>query len=381
MAAANSNWRLPQTSKQMDAWIGLMSGTSMDGIDAILVSFQDEGIQIHATHSAPYPDDIRGRLANVSQNHGSPDELGELDHHVGRLFAEAAVALLNTPGLPALQVRAIGSHGQTIRHQPDGGTPFTLQIGDPTLITERTGITTVADFRRRDLAAGGQGAPLVPAFHKSYFSSNREDRCILNLGGIANLSHLPADANQAITGFDTGPANALLDAWCKHQTGQPFDRDGALAGEGHVDQSLLSDMLSDAFFQRPPPKSTGTEKFNLDWVRTNLARHPNVSPADVQRTLLELTAVTVAHQLPRRTGMTVFACGGGAKNPVLMRALKKTCSPYTVTSTADIGLDPQCVEPAAFAWLARQNLAGRAGNLPEVTGARGERILGAVYYA
>ncbi len=365
----------------MDAWIGLMSGTSMDGIDAILVSFPDQQIQIHATHSIPYPDDIRTRLASLSQNRGSPDELGELDHLVGAMFANAAAEVLNTSGLPASRVKAIGIHGQTIRHQPEGGAPFTLQIGDPTLIAEHTGITTVADFRRRDLAAGGQGAPLVPAFHKAFFSAADEDRCILNLGGIANLSHLPAEASQPVTGFDTGPANALLDAWCRHHTGQAFDRDGAWASEGHVHQALLSDMLSDAYFQRKPPKSTGTEKFNLDWVQTSLARHPDAPEADVQRTLLELTAITVAQQIPQRPGMTIFACGGGAKNPVLMGELRRTCSPCTVTTTADIGLDPQWVEPSAFAWLARQTLAGRTGNLPEVTGARGKRILGAVYYA
>lgn len=365
----------------MDAWIGLMSGTSMDGIDAILVSFPDNQIRIHATHSAPYPDDIRKRLANLSQNRGSPDELGELDHLVGSLFAQVAAGVLKQSGLTPDQVRGIGSHGQTVRHQPDGGTPFTLQIGDPTLIAERTGITTVADFRRRDLAAGGQGAPLVPAFHKAFFADQQQDRCILNLGGIANLSHLPADPGQPVTGFDTGPANALLDAWCKHETGLAFDKDGSWAREGQVNHSLLSDMLSDAYFQRPSPKSTGTEKFNLDWVQTNLARHPEVSAADVQRSLLELTAITIAQQLPQKPGMTVFACGGGARNPVLMGELRRTCSPCTVTTTADIGLDPQWVEPAAFAWLARQTLAGRPGNLPEVTGARGERILGAVYYA
>jgi len=365
----------------MDAWIGLMSGTSMDGIDAILVSFPDRQIQIHATHSAPYPDDIRERLANLSQNRGSPDELGELDHLVGALFANAAVELLNTSDFTIEQIRGIGSHGQTIRHQPDGSAPFTLQIGDPTLIAERTGINTVADFRRRDLAAGGQGAPLVPAFHKAFFADTNEDRCILNLGGIANLSHLPAGGSQPVTGFDTGPANSLMDAWCRHQTGQAFDKDGAWADEGQVNQSLLTDMLSDAYFQRQPPKSTGTEKFNLGWVQTTLARHPNVTAEDVQRTLLELTAITVAQQLPNRPEMTVFVCGGGTRNPVLVRELQRTCSPYTVKTTASIGLDPQWVEPSAFAWLARQTLAGRPGNLPEVTGAKGERILGAVYYA
>jgi anhydro-N-acetylmuramic acid kinase len=365
----------------MDAWIGLMSGTSMDGIDAILVSFPDQHIRIHATHSVAYPDDIRQRLANLSQNQGSPDELGELDHCVGALFAESVVELLKKSELTASQVKAVGSHGQTIRHQPDGGKPFTLQIGDPNLITERTGITTIADFRRRDLAAGGQGAPLVPAFHKAFFNDPQEDRCIVNLGGIANLSHLPADSGQPVTGFDTGPANALLDAWCKHSNGQPFDKDGVWAAEGQVNQSLLSDMLSDAYFQRPPPKSTGTEKFNLSWVQTTLARHPDVTEADVQRTLLELTAITVAQQLPQHPGTVVFACGGGAKNPILMRELQRTCSPCKVTTTAAIGLDPQWVEPAAFAWLASQTLAGRPGNLSEVTGAKGERILGAIYHA
>lgn len=365
----------------MDAWIGLMSGTSMDGIDAVLVSFADQRVRIHGHRSAPYPDTIRQRLVNLSQNHGTPDELGELDHCVGALFAEAVTELLEKSGLAASQVRAVGSHGQTIRHRPDGGTPFSLQIGDPALITERTGITTVADFRRRDLAAGGQGAPLVPAFHKAFFSDRGEDRCILNLGGIANLSHLPADNSRPVTGFDTGPANALLDAWCRHNTGQAFDMDGTWANEGKVNQPLLSDMLSDAYFQRPPPKSTGTEKFNLGWVQTLIARHADVAEADVQRTLLELTAITVAQQLPQQPGTTVFACGGGANNPVLMRELQRTCSPCKLTTTNHIGLDPQWVEPAAFAWLASQTLQGRPGNLPEVTGAKGSRILGAIYHA
>jgi anhydro-N-acetylmuramic acid kinase len=366
----------------MDAWIGLMSGTSMDGIDAILVSFPaDRQVQIHATRTTAYPDVVRARLAHLSQNRGSPDELGELDHLVGALFAESATKLMDESGLEPGQIRGIGSHGQTIRHQPDGSAPFTLQIGDPTLIAERTGITTVADFRRRDLAAGGQAAPLVPAFHKAFFSDGNEDRCILNLGGIANLTHLPADPDKPVTGFDTGPANALMDAWCKDQTGQSFDRDGAWADQGQVNQALLSDLLSDAYFQRQPPKSTGTEKFNLDWVKTTLARHTEVPGVDVQRTLLELTAITVAQQLPHHPGMTLFACGGGAKNPILLRELQRTCSPCTVTTTANIGLDPQWVEASAFAWLARQTLAGLPGNLPEVTGARGKRILGAVYYA
>ncbi|MDK8465486.1 anhydro-N-acetylmuramic acid kinase [Marinobacter sp. SS13-12] len=365
----------------MKAWIGLMSGTSMDGIDAILVSFRDRNIQIHATHTTDYPDDIRQRLANLSQNRGTPDDLGELDHATGSLFALAASSVIEKSGFPSTSIAAIGSHGQTIRHQPDGSAPFSIQVGDPTLIAERTGITTVADFRRRDLAAGGQGAPLVPAFHKAFFSDAAEDRCILNLGGIANITHLPASDKAPVTGFDTGPSNALMDAWCLDQTGRAYDKDGAWADEGIVDQSLLGDMLSEAYFSRQPPKSTGTEKFNLEWLKVLLNRHPDLPGADVQRTLLELTAVTVAQQIPPSPGMTIFVCGGGARNKVLMRELKRTCSPLRIASTAELGLDPQWVEPAAFAWLASQTLSGKSGNLPEVTGASGERILGAVYYA
>lgn len=365
----------------MEAWIGLMSGTSMDGIDATLVSFEHQTIQVHATHTTDYPDDIRQRLFNLGQNHGTPDDLGELDHITGSLFAHAAMGVIEKAGLPLSSIAAIGSHGQTLRHQPDGTAPFSIQIGDPTIIAERTGITTVADFRRRDLAAGGQGAPLVPAFHKAFFGTAGEDRCILNLGGIANITHLPASDEAPVTGFDTGPANALMDAWCKDQTGRTYDKDGAWAEEGTVDQNLLGDMLSDAYFARKPPKSTGTEKFNLQWLKTLLNRHPDLSGADVQRTLLELTAVSVAQQIPQAPGMTIFVCGGGAKNRVLMRELQRTCSPSRVSSTADLGLDPQWVEPAAFAWLASQALAGKPGNLPEVTGAKGLRILGAIYQA
>lgn len=365
----------------MKAWIGLMSGTSMDGIDAILVSFEDRSIRVHATHTTDYPSDIRQRLASLSQNRGTPDDLGELDHATGSLFALAATSVIEKAGFPPASITAIGSHGQTLRHQPDGSKPFSIQIGDPNLIAEHTGVTTVADFRRRDLAAGGQGAPLVPAFHKAFFSADGEDRCILNLGGIANITHLPADNSAPVTGFDTGPSNALMDAWCLDQTGKAYDKDGAWADEGVVDQDLLGDMLSEAYFSRQPPKSTGTEKFNLEWLKVLLNRHPDLSGADVQRTLLELTAVTVAQQIPHSPGMTIFVCGGGARNRVLMRELHRTCSPSRIASTAELGLDPQWVEPTAFAWLASRTLSGQSGNLPEVTGASGERILGAVYYA
>ena len=365
----------------MEAWLGLMSGTSMDGIDAVLVSFRDRTVQIHATHCLSYPDELRQRLIHASQNLASPDEIGELNTLTGQLFGQAACKAISVSGMEPNCIRAIGSHGQTIRHQPSGSAPFSFQIGNPAIIAEATGITTVGDFRSRDMAARGQGAPLVPAFHKAFFGSDSENRCILNLGGIANITWLPAKGTGAISGFDTGPANALMDAWCQDQTGRPYDADGHWAVEGSVDQSLLDDMLSDAYFKRTPPKSTGKEKFNLSWVKTMIARHPELKPEDIQRTLLELTALTIADQMPETGADTVYACGGGTRNPELMRALSAALAPARLAVTSELGLDPQWVEPVAFAWLAKQAVEGKPGNLPEVTGANGPRVLGAIYPA
>jgi len=365
----------------MDAWMGLMSGTSMDGIDAVLVSFDGQSVEIHASEILNYPDNLRHRLLAVSQNQGSPDEIGELDTLVGALFADAACKAIEASGLSPASIRAIGSHGQTVRHQPSGSAPFSMQIGNPSVIAEKTGITTVADFRRRDMAAGGQGAPLVPAFHKAFFRSSSEDRCILNLGGIANITWIPADPSEPVTGFDTGPANALMDAWCLSQTGLPYDTDGHWAAEGTVNEALLHDMLSDAYFFRAPPKSTGKERFNLDWVKTLVRRHPDLPAEDVQRTLLQLTVASIVQQLPKAPAMRVFACGGGTRNPVLMQALESALNPALLAITSELGLNPQWVEPVAFAWLAQQTLSHGAGNLPEVTGADGPRILGGIYPA
>lgn len=352
----------------------------MDGIDAVLVSFNNGQTELLQRHSIPYPDDIRGRLERVSQNEGTPDDLGDLDHILGELFARAALEVIRSSPLSASDIVAIGSHGQTIRHKPEGRSPFTLQIGDPNLIAEITGVTTISDFRRRDMAAGGQGAPLVPAFHQAMFGDDHDNRCIINIGGIANISWLPADKRQAATGFDTGPGNALMDAWCLNQTGRHFDEGGQWAAEGRIDQDLLSDMLTDAYFDQPAPKSTGKEKFNLAWIQTVLRRHPDVLPSDVQRTLLEMTVITIARQLPSAPDQTIFICGGGAKNPLLMQSLRQACNPMPVHATSELGVDPQWVEATAFAWLARQTLARLPGNLPAVTGARGARILGAVYW-
>lgn len=361
------------------AYLGLMSGTSMDGIDAVLVYFESGHVRIKATTSLAYPHEVRERLERLSQNHGSPDELGELDHRIGGLFAEAARRVIAESGLKAEQIAAVGSHGQTIRHQPHGQHPFSLQLGDPNLIAEHTGIPTVADFRRRDLAAGGEGAPLVPAFHLAFFGSEEEDRCILNIGGIANITCLPSDNQGNVTGFDTGPGNALMDAWCQYHTGRPYDEDGHWAAEGKIDPDLLTDMLGDGYFAQSAPKSTGKEKFNLAWIQTHVARHRDISPADVQRTLLEVTVRSVVQELEKTGGSTIYVCGGGARNPVLMNAITQACGDRRVASTQVLGLDPQWVEATAFAWLASQTLAGKPGNLPKVTGARGKRILGAIY--
>lgn len=362
------------------AYIGLMSGTSMDGIDAVLVSLSDQSVNLHATCTLPYPDELRQRLDRVSKNHGTPDEIGELDHLLGRLFGEAAERVLEKSNYAAEDVAAIGSHGQTVRHQPKSQAPFSMQLGDPNLIVERTGIATVADFRRRDMAAGGQGAPLVPAFHRAFFGKAGHDRCIVNVGGIANFSWLPGSAPDEASGFDTGPGNALMDAWCLHHTGRHFDENGRWATEGTINQALLSDMLSDGYFSQPSPKSTGKEKFNLKWIETILARHKEVLPADVQRTLLELTVVTIAQQLPQSPDMHIYLCGGGVNNTLLFNELVRACAPRPVHSTEELGLDPQWVEATAFGWLARQTLFKQPGNLPKVTGAVGHRILGAVYW-
>lgn len=361
------------------AYLGLMSGTSMDGIDAVIASFIEGRVKIHASHTVCYPEDVKRRLQRVSQNVGTPDDIGTLDHEIGELFASAAKGALAKTNNQTVDVLAIGSHGQTIRHQPRGKAPFSLQLGDPNIITEQTGIATVADFRRRDMAAGGEGAPLVPAFHQAFFGSTEQDRCIINIGGIANITKLIRDPKQRIEGFDTGPGNALMDAWCQHQTGKSFDENGQWAAEGCVSQALLSDMLSDAYFAQKAPKSTGKEKFNLDWIKTVVNRHPEVCPTDIQRTLLELTVVSIARQLPPAKGMKIFVCGGGVRNSALIQELRKACSPMTVCSTDELGLDPQWVEATAFAWLAKQTLDRRPGNLPAATGAKGQRILGAIY--
>lgn len=363
-------------------YIGLISGTSADSIDAALVSFNRGTPQLIASHAHPWADDLRERMLAVAQGEAmlDLDAFGRLDVEIAHGFADAAMRLLETSGTPAHAVRAIGTHGQTLRHRPGGAHPFTMQLGDPSVIAERCRIDVVADFRRADMAAGGQGAPLLPALHAMLLSRPRHARVVLNLGGIANITVLDADGS--VLGFDTGPANGLLDAWCLRRRGEAFDRDGSFAASGKVDADLLRAMLSDAYFALAPPKSTGREHFHLEWLATH-ERAALLSAADVQATLLELTARSVAEAIDRHApnAHEVLACGGGVHNAVLMRRLGELLSPRSLTNTSRHGVDPDFIEATAFAWLARQRLLGLPGNLPAVTGARGERVLGAVYSA
>jgi anhydro-N-acetylmuramic acid kinase len=360
-------------------FLGLISGTSVDGIDAALVAF-DPAPRLVFGRTYALPPELADEILRLSQADTliSLDAVGRLDTRIGQAFAGAAMQALRDSGTTGAAVAAIGSHGQTLRHDPRGPAPFTQQLGDANVIAEATGITTVADFRRRDVAAGGQGAPLMPAFHAAVLRSPAEDRAILNLGGIANLTLLPREGE--VRGFDTGPANGLMDAWCALHTGQPFDRDAAFGRAGTVDGVLLARLLAEPWFSEPPPKSTGRDQFQLQWLQDRLGG-ATPAPADVQATLCELTAATVARALldTQPSTQRVLACGGGVHNPLLMARLAERLPGLAVASTASVGLDPDFIEAAGFAWLARETLASRPGNLPSVTGARGPRVLGAIH--
>lgn len=366
-----------------ELYIGALSGTSMDAVDAALVRFDPLPRLVSAT-GLPYPASLRAELtALATPGPGEIDRLGQADVRVGRHFAAAIAALLAGAGVTKTSVRAIGSHGQTLRHRPRLEAPFTLQIGDPNVIAVETGLPVVADFRRKDMALGGQGAPLVPAFHEAVFRSAHRDRIVLNIGGIANVTVLPARSDFTVTGFDTGPGNTLLDRWCHRVTGEPMDRDGQLAAAGQVRPDLLARLQSDAYFHQPPPKSTGPEQFTLEWVDAHLAAlGPVGSSADVQATLLALTAETIGAEIRRLPGIVapdVFVCGGGARNPVLMQALQRALPGSKVDRTEALGVPGEWVEAMAFAWLARQHLEKRPGNLPAVTGARRLAVLGGLF--
>jgi len=363
-----------------------MSGTSADAVDAVLIECRGGQFrQVVATEERRYPDDLRQLVLALGT--GSRDcplgTLCEIEAAVAELFSSAALGVLRRAVLKPGDIAAIGSHGQTVFHR-GGAHALTLQIGDPGRIAERTGITTIGDFRRRDIALGGQGAPLVPAFHHALLAVPREPRVVLNLGGIANLTLLPGARESAVRGFDTGPGNALLDEWSRLQTGESYDRNGHLAGAGRVVPGLLAALLEAPFFALPPPKSTGRGDFRLAWARERFPGLDRLPPADVQASFVELTAATIADALDEYQPRTrrLFVCGGGIRNPYLMERLRaRIPGRISIESTAAVGLDPQAVEGAAFAWLAMRALDGQTGNLPAVTGARAATILGGIYPA
>ena len=352
-------------------YLGLISGTSCDGVDVALLSF--EPLQVHHAKTFGFPSGWRELALALGQGQETVnlDQLGQLDVALGEAFSEAALQLLIEAGVSASQITAIGSHGQTVRHRPNLAHPFTLQLGCPHVIAERTGIKVVADFRRRDIAAGGQGAPLVPAFHAAVFPAGS---VILNLGGIANVTIL----GERVLGFDTGPANCLADAHALAAFGLSHDAGGKIAASGQVNCALLSCLSDEPYFVATPPKSTGREYFNLSWVRTRAgAAFEGVSAQDVQATLLELTAISIRDALKPFPVQQILVCGGGVHSSPLLARLAHHCG-VAIRSTAEFGIDPDFVEAAAFAWLARETLEKRPGNCPEVTGSRGLRVLGAL---
>lgn len=360
----------------MTLYLGVMSGTSLDGLDICLID-QLERTQLLATHFEPMPRELRRQLLALCSP--GEDEIARAAR-AGQQWARAVAAgvqtLLGRAGVSSDSIRAMGSHGQTIRHQP--AEHFTVQIGDPALLAELTGIRVVADFRRRDMAAGGQGAPLVPAFHEALFAADDLVQAVLNVGGFSNITLLAP--GQPVRGFDCGPGNVLLDAWINEHCAEPFDRDGAWAASGRLHGALLQQLLGTPFFHTRGPKSTGRELFNLAWLKRHLGSIEAVAPADVQRTLLELTAVSIRDALLAAQPSTqrVLVCGGGAHNTCLMQRLSQLlCCP--VLSTAEVGAPPDWIEAMAFAWLAHCCLEGIPANRPSVTGARGPRVLGAIY--
>ena len=368
-----------------EIFVGLMSGTSMDGVDGVLLNFSGDQFTVvgHATQG--FPDDLRAEL--LALNRPGPDELHRAalaTNGLVRIYAQVVGLLLAKSGLKSAEITAIGAHGQTVRHCPDQG--YTLQLNNPALLAELTGIPVIADFRSRDVAAGGQGAPLAPLFHSAVFAKPDAPVAILNLGGISNLTALGAQGHtNRLIGFDCGPGNALMDYWCQRHTGADYDDKGAWAATGRVDDALLADMLSDAYFDLAPPKSTGRDLFNPDWLEVHLARHPGVGSRvdDVQASLCELTAQSCANAILSQAGnaVDVLVCGGGAFNAFLMQRLQSLLPAHRIQTTSARGLPPMQVEAAAFAWLASKTWHREKLPLQSTTGAKGSRVLGCIYPA
>lgn len=358
-----------------------MSGTSMDAIDTALVNIEPGSIELLAYEQFPFTDEVRNAVRELS-GASDLDKVMRMDVLLGRLFTDAVLKIIKQTGRTPQDIKAVGSHGQTVLHHPEATEPRTLQIGDANIIACRTGITTIADFRRADLAAGGQGAPLAPALHAQYFRSDRVDRVVLNIGGIANITLLPAARDIRVTGFDTGPGNGLLDDWNRRHLGTSMDRNGAWAASGKADQNLLKLLLADPYFSKAPPKSTGRDYFNLEWLDGVLRKYAQGSdPEDVQATLLMLTVRSIADAIRQYAPTTseIFVYGGGMHNPYLMQALG-TCLPGgSIATTELLGIQPDAVEAVTFAWLAHCRMEKIPGNLSSVTGAEKSIILGAIY--
>ncbi len=350
----------------------------MDGIDAVLVDFSTTTPALISYANTDFSFQLRKRLFTLCA-HGEVGEMAELDVELGSLFATAAQKVIDIAKIDIGNICAIGSHGQTIRHHPEKKAPYTLQIADPNVIAEKTGITTIADFRRHDVAAGGQGAPLAPAFHNAILRSSEENRAVVNIGGMANITILPRDPSQPVTGFDTGPGNVLMDSWVHQKKGSIIDKDGQWAASGQVDHTLLSKMLSDPYFKLPSPKSTGREYFNAQWLDQCIQTITQpVSAENIQATLCELTAISIAEALMPYTPDRVLLCGGGIHNKTLYARLCHHLS-CTVQSSEVLGIDPDWMEAIAFAWLAKQRLDEKPGNITTVTGARHPAVLGGIY--
>lgn len=366
-------------------YIGLMSGTSLDGVDGVLVDLSalaqgQRNLRVLAKHYLGFSAELR-QLAMSLQASGENEleRCARLNNHLAQVYANCVIALLQKSGMPASAVRAIAVHGQTLRHRPELG--FTWQANNPALLAELTGITVIADFRSRDVAAGGQGAPLVPAFHRAIFSSTERNRVVVNIGGISNISILGSQGEAS--GFDTGPGNVLLDGWIQAQQGLAYDAAGAWAAQGQVNGELLASFLSEAYLQLMPPKSTGRDLFHMQWLYQHLQHVTGVSAVDVQATLAEFTAISIADAIKQHSEAVreVFVCGGGAYNLDLLARLGRHLSRVKVASSAELGILPELVEALAFAWLGQQFVLGMPGNLPAVTGAHSARILGACYPA
>jgi len=363
-----------------DNYIGLISGTSIDGIDCALVQFTDDQPTVVATHCNAIPAELRSRILQLCKGTGFDLRLyGRVDIEIGRLFAASANTLLQKAGKQASDITAIGSHGQTVFHEPSGEFPFTLQIGDPNSIAQHTGITTVADFRRRDMVVGGEGAPLAPLLHRNCFGSKSLTRVVVNIGGISNITVLPGSGE--CFAFDTGPGNVLMDYWIEKHQQRNYDSNGDWAATGTVAPALLELLLQEPYFKAAHPKSTGRELFNGTWLENALtALDGQLDPADVQATLLELTARTIHTEIGKAIApQEVYICGGGAQNAVLMQRLQTLFADVPVATTAALGVHPDWVEATAFAWMAKQTLAGKPIDTTALTGADKPTILGGIY--